>query len=84
MLGRHPDHHVLILRAEAVEGPAVIEPAQLTERIAIARRYLGTESGDAFIAANPEVDVLGERDTRLRTAFPNRLIGRALFTPRES
>ncbi len=39
-----------------VEGPAVIEPAQLAERIAIARRYLGTEGGDAFIAANPEVD----------------------------
>lgn len=39
-----------------VEGPAVIEPAELAERIAIARRYLGTEGGDAFIAANPDVD----------------------------
>jgi PPOX class probable F420-dependent enzyme len=39
-----------------VEGPAVIEPAELTERIAIARRYLGTQGGDAFIAANPDVD----------------------------
>ena len=39
-----------------VEGPAVIEPAELAERIAIARRYLGTEQGDAWIAANPEVD----------------------------
>ena len=39
-----------------VEGPAVIEPAQLTERIAIARRYLGAEGGDAFIAANPDAD----------------------------
>ena len=39
-----------------VEGPAVIEPAELTERIAIARRYLGTEGGDAFIAANPAAD----------------------------
>jgi PPOX class probable F420-dependent enzyme len=39
-----------------VEGPAVIEPAELTERIAIARRYLGTEGGDAFIAANPDAD----------------------------
>src|SRR5215472_4179543 len=39
-----------------VEGPAVIEPAGLAERIAIARRYLGTERGDAWIAANPDVD----------------------------
>ncbi len=36
-----------------VEGPAVIEPADLAERTAIARRYLGTEGGDAFVAANP-------------------------------
>jgi PPOX class probable F420-dependent enzyme len=39
-----------------VEGPAVIEPAGLAERAAIARRYLGTEAGDAWIAANPDVD----------------------------
>jgi PPOX class probable F420-dependent enzyme len=39
-----------------VEGPAVIEPAELAERTAIARRYLGTEGGDAFMAANPAVD----------------------------
>jgi PPOX class probable F420-dependent enzyme len=39
-----------------VEGPAVIEPAELAKRIAIARRYLGPEGGDAFIAANPDVD----------------------------
>jgi PPOX class probable F420-dependent enzyme len=39
-----------------VEGPAVIEPAELTERIAIARRYLGSAGGDAFIAANPDAD----------------------------
>jgi PPOX class probable F420-dependent enzyme len=39
-----------------VEGPAVIEPAELAERIAIARRYLGTERGDAWIAANPDTD----------------------------
>lgn len=39
-----------------VEGPAVIEPAELAERIAIARRYLGTKDGDAWIAANPDVD----------------------------
>jgi PPOX class probable F420-dependent enzyme len=39
-----------------VEGPAVIEPAELADRTAIARRYLGTEGGDAFIAANCDVD----------------------------
>jgi PPOX class probable F420-dependent enzyme len=39
-----------------VEGPAIIEPANLAERTAIARRYLGTEAGDAWIAANPDVD----------------------------
>ncbi len=39
-----------------VEGPAVIEPAELAGRIAMARRYLGIEGGDAFIAANPGVD----------------------------
>jgi len=39
-----------------VEGPAVIEPADLAERTAIARRYLGTEGGDAFIAANGDAD----------------------------
>jgi PPOX class probable F420-dependent enzyme len=39
-----------------VEGPAVIEPVEMAERLAIARRYLGPEGGDAFIAANPDVD----------------------------
>jgi PPOX class probable F420-dependent enzyme len=39
-----------------VEGPAVMEPAEQAERIAIARRYLGTEGGDAYIAANLDVD----------------------------
>jgi len=39
-----------------VEGPAVIEPADLADRVAIARRYLGTEGGDAFIAANGDAD----------------------------
>ena len=32
-----------------VEGPAVIEPATLEERRALARRYLGPADGDAFI-----------------------------------
>jgi nitroimidazol reductase NimA-like FMN-containing flavoprotein (pyridoxamine 5'-phosphate oxidase superfamily) len=36
-----------------VEGPAVVQDAELAERIELARRYLGTADGDAFIAANP-------------------------------
>ena len=36
-----------------VEGPAVIEDATDAERLELARRYLGIEGGDAFIAANP-------------------------------
>ena len=36
-----------------VEGPAVIEDATDAERLELARRYLGTEGGDAFLAANP-------------------------------
>ncbi len=43
-------------RYVTVEGPAVTEPADLAGRTAIARRYLGTEGGDAFIAANPDAD----------------------------
>jgi nitroimidazol reductase NimA-like FMN-containing flavoprotein (pyridoxamine 5'-phosphate oxidase superfamily) len=36
-----------------VAGPAVIEDIDVSERLALARRYLGPEGGDAFIAANP-------------------------------
>lgn len=36
-----------------VEGPAVIAEIELAERLSLARRYLGTEGGDEFIAANP-------------------------------
>jgi len=36
-----------------VEGPVVIEDASDTERLELARRYLGVEAGDAYIAANP-------------------------------
>jgi PPOX class probable F420-dependent enzyme len=36
-----------------VEGPARIEDATDTERLGLARRYLGTEGGDAYVAANP-------------------------------
>jgi PPOX class probable F420-dependent enzyme len=35
-----------------VEGPAEIAPAGLEERLEIARRYLGTEGGDAFVASD--------------------------------
>jgi nitroimidazol reductase NimA-like FMN-containing flavoprotein (pyridoxamine 5'-phosphate oxidase superfamily) len=40
----------------SVEGPAVIEEVDLAERLGLARRYLGTEGGDAFMAANPGTD----------------------------
>ena len=37
-----------------VEGPAAIEDATEAERRDLARRYLGLEGGDAFIAATPD------------------------------
>src|SRR5579875_489980 len=37
-----------------VEGPAVIEEIDRDERLGLARRYLGTAGGDAYIAANPD------------------------------
>ena len=40
-------------RYVTVEGPVLIEDATDAERLELARRYLGTESGDAFLAANP-------------------------------
>jgi len=46
-----------------VEGPAVVEPADLADRAAIARRYLGTEAGDAWIAANSGADEIMIRMT---------------------
>jgi uncharacterized protein len=36
-----------------VEGPAVMADATDAERLALARRYLGPEGGDAYLAANP-------------------------------
>ncbi len=36
-----------------VEGPVVMEEATEAERLELARRYLGSEGGDAYIAANP-------------------------------
>ena len=36
----------------SVEGPAVIEEVDFDERLAMARRYLGDEGGDQYMAAN--------------------------------
>ena len=36
-----------------VEGPVTIEEASHDERLALARRYLGPEGGDAYVSANP-------------------------------
>jgi PPOX class probable F420-dependent enzyme len=44
-----------------VEGPAVIEEISLDERRELARRYLGTEDGDAFIVSTP-----GDNDIVIR------------------
>jgi PPOX class probable F420-dependent enzyme len=43
-------------RYVTVEGPATMERSDLAERTEIARRYLGHEAGDAWIAANPSID----------------------------
>jgi PPOX class probable F420-dependent enzyme len=40
----------------SVEGPAVIEAATDDDRRTMARRYLGAEAGDAFVAQNPGGD----------------------------
>ena len=37
----------------AVEGPVVMEDATDAERLELARRYLGIDGGDAYLAANP-------------------------------
>ena len=52
-----------------VEGPAVIEESNAPERLELARRYLGTEGGDAFIAVNP-----GSADDVLIRMTPERWI----------
>ena len=36
-----------------VEGPVTVEDATDAERLELARRYLGTEGGDAYLAAIP-------------------------------
>jgi len=41
-------------RYVSVEGPVVIEDLDPAERLAMARRYLGTEGGDQYVASNPD------------------------------
>ena len=41
-------------RYVSVEGPVVIAELDLDERLAMARRYLGPEGGDRYVASNPD------------------------------
>jgi PPOX class probable F420-dependent enzyme len=41
-------------RYVTVEGPVEIEELDLDERLAMARRYLGPEGGDQYVATNPD------------------------------
>jgi PPOX class probable F420-dependent enzyme len=50
----------------AVEGPAVFGEIDRDERLGLARRYLGTAGGDAFIAANPDGSQVAIRMTPQR------------------
>ena len=43
-------------RYVSVEGPVVIEEVDPAERLAMARRYLGTEGGDQYVASVPDPD----------------------------
>jgi PPOX class probable F420-dependent enzyme len=43
-------------RYVTVEGPVVIEEVDAAERLAMARRYLGTEGGDQYVASVPDPD----------------------------
>jgi|SRR5258707_4705 len=43
-------------RYVSVEGPVVLEELDPGERLAMARRYLGTERGDQYVASNPDPD----------------------------
>jgi len=40
----------------SVEGPVSAEEVDPAERLAMARRYLGTEGGDQYVAGNPDPD----------------------------
>ena len=41
-------------RYVSVEGPAQLAEFDLAERLALARRYLGPEGGDQYVADNPD------------------------------
>ena len=41
-------------RYVSVEGPVVIGELDLDDRLAMARRYLGAEGGDHYVASNPD------------------------------
>jgi nitroimidazol reductase NimA-like FMN-containing flavoprotein (pyridoxamine 5'-phosphate oxidase superfamily) len=41
-------------RYVSVEGPVAFEELDPRDRLAMARRYLGTEGGDQYVAANPD------------------------------
>src|SRR5215469_4526645 len=41
-------------RYVSVEGPVGFEELGPSDRLAIARRYLGTEGGDQYVAGNPD------------------------------
>lgn len=43
-------------RYVSVEGPVVIEELDLENRLAMGRRYLGTDGGDRYVADNPDPD----------------------------
>jgi PPOX class probable F420-dependent enzyme len=47
---------VLPYRYVSVEGPAVLAEFDLDERLALARRYLGPQGGDQYVAENPDPD----------------------------
>jgi PPOX class probable F420-dependent enzyme len=41
-------------RYVSVEGPVVLEEVEFDERLAMARRYLGREGGDRYMATEPD------------------------------
>jgi nitroimidazol reductase NimA-like FMN-containing flavoprotein (pyridoxamine 5'-phosphate oxidase superfamily) len=41
-------------RYVSVEGPVAIDELDLGERLAMARRYLGPDGGDRYVASNPD------------------------------
>ena len=41
-------------RYVSVEGPVVLEEVEFDERLAMARRYLGREGGDRYMASEPD------------------------------